>query len=336
MLLPIADLKPVLESKPQKVVITTHRNPDGDALGSSFALQNYLVKKGHSVTCICPSEFPDFFAWMDGTVDLVVTDLTEGLAKSTIKNADIIFSLDYNALQRVDTTGNLIKANKTAIKVLIDHHLDPEEFATYQMSDIGASSTCELIYRMIEEFDDLDLLDEKTAEYILTGLITDTGSYRHATNPKVFKIVAHLLEIGVDDKKIQDYIFNSSTEKQIRLLGYCLKDKLEIVEAHNTGIIALDKNDFETYDIQRGDTEGIVNMILRIKKIQIAALITEQKSIVKMSLRSKGDISVQEIASSYFNGGGHKNASGGMSRLSIVDTVRKFKKVLDHHFVEAE
>ena len=326
----IAVLKNIL-AKPKKIVIVTHRNPDGDAFGSSLGLKYFLEKFQHSVTVVCPSEYPDFFDWMPGVSDILITDLFPEQVKNVIKTADLVFNLDYNALFRVDETGKMIPSSP-AQKILIDHHLEPEDFADFTLSDTTASSTCQLIVEFITLLGDQDLIDTTIGECLFTGILTDTGSFRHATSPKLYRIVADLVERGVDDKKIQDLIFNSLTEKNLRLIGYCIKDKLEIIDQHQVGIISLSKSDYETYDIQRGDTEGVVNMILRIKKVQIAILITEQKNIVKLSFRSKGDISVQEIASKYYNGGGHKNASGGMSTLSLEDSVRQLKKILDHHF----
>jgi phosphoesterase RecJ-like protein len=213
-------------------------------------------------------------------------------------------------------------------KVLIDHHIDPEPFADFMLSDTSASSTSELIYDFIHLLGQGKEIDPLVGNCLYTGIVTDTGSFKYSTSPKLFRIVAHLLEIGVNDYLLQDLIFNCLPEKQLRLLGHCLANRMEILEEYQTGIITLSRKDYERFNIQRGDTEGIVNFLLKLKKVKVAAFITEQPNIVKLSLRSKGDFSVQEIASRYFKGGGHKNASGGFSHLGLRKTVAKFKEIL--------
>lgn len=315
---------------PKDIVITTHRNPDGDAIGSSLGLAHYLNKHGHTTRVIAPSEYPEFLDWMPGAHDILIHDIEPERCNELLDKADIIFSLDYNALDRVDKMGEAIAVTK-AIKVMIDHHLDPEPFVDYMMSDITASSTCELVFDFIEQCKDLNMIDKVIAEAILTGILTDTGSFKYATTPKLFRIVAQLTEMGADDYTLQDLIFNCLSEKSLRILGHCLAHRMEILPEYKTGIIWLTKEDYEHFDIKRGETEGIVNYILKIKGIKVAAFIHEQPKITKMSLRSKGDFSVQEIASKYFKGGGHKNASGGASFIGLSGTIRKFKNVLPQY-----
>ena len=221
-------------------------------------------------------------------------------------------------------------------KILVDHHLYPENFADYVLSDTTASSTCELVYDLLEMLDDKKMIDPIIGECMFTGILTDTGSFKYSTSPKLFRIVAELLEKGVDDYSLQDLIFNNATEKQLRLLGHCLHNRMEILDEFKTGIITLTKNDYENFNIQRGDTEGVVNFLLTMKNVKIAAFITEQPTIVKISLRSKGDFSVQEIARKHFKGGGHKNASGGASYAGLTATVNKFKKVLPEYLEKIE
>ena len=322
----IKDLK-LLLSIPKDIAITSHRNPDGDAIGSSLAVYHYLKRQGHNVSVIFPSEYPDNFAWMPDAEKILIHDIEPEDANNVLKRADIIFSLDYNALERVDKMGEVIGSVK-ATKVLIDHHLYPENFADFVLSDTTASSTCELIYDFLEMLEDKKGIDMTVGECMMTGILTDTGSFKYSTSPKLFRIVAELLERGVDDYILQDLIFNSVTEKQLRILGHVLDNRMEILPEYKTGIITLTKKDYEHFDIQRGDTEGIVNQLLMMKNVKVAVFIHEQPTIVKISMRSKGDFSVQEICRKYFRGGGHKNASGGASYSSLSATINKFKKLL--------
>lgn len=326
----IAQLKSLL-SIPKDIVITSHRNPDGDAIGSSLAMYHYLNEFGHTVRVIFPSEYPDFVAWMSDAEKITIYDIEPERSEELVQKADIIFCLDYNSLDRIDKLGEVIATLKDTQIVMIDHHLFPDIQADFQISEPSASSTCELIYDFIAMMGDRDKINVTIAECIFTGILTDTGSFKYSTSPKLFKIVSHLLELGVDDYKLNDLIFNSLEEKHLRLLGHCLKNRMEIIPEYKTGIIWLNRNDYEQFDIQRGDTEGIVNYLLKLKDIKIAAFITEQPTIVKLSLRSKGDISVQEIARKHFKGGGHKNASGGSSYSTLKGTINKLKQILPQY-----
>lgn len=325
----ITDLQSILDTS-KNIVITSHRNPDGDAVGSSLALYHYYKNKGHKVDVVFPSEYPDNFSWMKGVNNILIYDIEEEDANPKFLTSDIIFCLDYNSLDRVDKMGKFI-ANLDKPIAMIDHHLYPDNFAEFLLSDVGASSTCELVYEFIKMQDDLVALDQHIIESLYTGILTDTGSFAYNTTSKLFKIVSDLMERGLNNQKVQELVFNSLKVKNIELLGHCLANRMEILEEYNTGIIHLTKGDYETFDIQRGDTEGIVNFLLKIKTVKFAAFITEQPTIVKLSLRSKGDFSVQEIASKHFKGGGHKNASGGSSFQSLEVTMNKLKNLLPNY-----
>ena len=325
----INDLKALL-AIPRDIVITTHRNPDGDAIGSSLGLYHFLNKGGHTVRIISPSEYPEAFSWMPDVEKIVIYDLDPEYSKELVDRAYVIFCLDFNALDRIDKLGDLIEPTKSE-KVMIDHHLYPEGFADYLLSDTTASSTCELVFDFIHMLDMAAELDVQIGECLFTGIVTDTGSFRYSTSAKLYRIVADLVELGVDDYKLQDLINNSMREKHLRLLGHCLHNRMEILEEYSTGLITLTKQDYEDFDIQRGDTEGIVNFLLKIKNVKMAAFITQQPTICKISLRSKGDFSVQEIAKRHFKGGGHQNASGGFSFQSLEATVGRFKKILPEY-----
>ncbi len=325
----IIELKGKLES-PKDIVITTHRNPDGDAIGSSLGLSLFLKKLGHTVHVISPSEYPAIFSWMPEAEDIIIYDLDPEDTKAKIERADIIFCLDFNALDRIDKVGELV-APQRCTKVMIDHHLYPEPFADFILSETSASSTCELVFDFVGQLGWKRYLDPDIGECLFTGILTDTGSFKYSTSAKLYCTVAELIKFGVDDYKLQDLIFNSMDEKHLRLLGHCLHNRMEILEEFNTGIITLTKEDYSNFDIKRGDTEGIVNYLLKVRNVKMAAFITEQPTIVKLSLRSKGDFSVQEIAKRHFKGGGHKNASGGYSFQSLQATVRRFKSLLPRY-----
>lgn len=326
---PIAELQRRLIT-PQDIVIITHRNPDGDALGSSLSLSLFLQQFFHKVDVILPSDYPQSFGFLPQVEKTKVYDLEPELCQETIRQASMVFCLDFNSLDRIDKLGEYVEASN-AYKVLIDHHLHPEPFSDYTLSDISASSTCELIYTFIESLGETKRISEDIATAMFTGLITDTGSFKYATTDRTFEVAAHLKRHGVDDYSLQDKIFNTYSEKQMRLLGHCIYNRMEILPEYHTGIITLTKDDYTEYDIQRGDTEGIVNYLLMLDGIKVAAFITEQPTIVKLSLRSKGDFSVQEIASKHFKGGGHKNASGGSAYATLKAVVDRFKSVLPQY-----
>lgn len=317
-------------AQPGQVVITTHRNPDGDAIGSALAVYHWLKSLGHVPQVVIPSGYPDFLAWMPEVDHILVYDNTPEKAIAAVKSADWYVCLDFNAIDRIDKIGEALLQEKRFI-ALVDHHLEPEDFADFLFSDTSASSTCELVYDLMHRCGQEDRIDRNVAECIFTGILTDTGSFKYGTSPKVYRTVANLLERGVDDYRLQELIFNGLEEKQLRLLGHCLRHRMEILPEYHTGIIVLTKEDYVKYDIQRGDTEGIVNYLLRIKDVKMAAFIMEQPTIVKISLRSKGDFSVQEIASKYFKGGGHRNASGGYSFHGLRAAVRKLKEILPEY-----
>jgi phosphoesterase RecJ-like protein len=322
-------------AEPGYVTIISHRNPDGDALGSSLALSLIFKKLGHNCTVISPSEYPKSFEYLPEVEDIFIADLDPKTAKEKFERSDIIVCVDFNSLDRVDRYGEHIQFSN-AYKILIDHHLDPEPFADFYFTNSDASSSCELVYDFFKELGHLKLIGQDEGDCLMTGIITDTGSFKYNTTARVYEIAADLKKLGVDDYRLNDLIYNSLSEKQLRLLGHCLKSRMEIIPEYSTGIIALNKYDYENYKIQRGDTEGVVNYILMMPHIKIAAFISQQPNIIKISLRSKGDISVQEIAQNHFNGGGHKNASGGYMHSGLRHVIETFKEVLPKYISKNE
>lgn len=326
----VNELKQLL-SVPANIALFSHRNPDGDAIGSTLAMRHYLEQYGHSVHVFFPSEFPEDFAYLPGSSEVLIWDIHTEECKALLPTKTIFFYLDFNGLDRIDKLGEFIR-NLPGQRILIDHHLYPEVSTDYVLSKPEASSTCELVYEFIvEHMRDSQRLTPKIGDCIFTGIITDTGSFRHATNSRIYRIAAELVDRGVNDTLIQDLINNNQKERNLRLLGHCLYNRMEYYPEFATALIWLSKKDYEDFEIRRGDTEGIVNYLLTIRDVKLAAFIHNQPNIVKLSLRSKGDFDVQAICKKYFQGGGHKNAAGAFTHSSLKATIQKFKDLLPEY-----
>lgn len=321
-----------LLNTPQKLVITTHLRPDADALGSSLGLMLYLQKKGHNVTVITPTDYPKFLKWMRGNDQVVIyREETKQQSKKLIEDASLIFCLDFSALGRIEELGDLVRGAK-ADKVLIDHHLEPEDFAKYRSWDIKAAATTELIYDFIIDMNDEELIDQDIAECLYAGILTDTGSFKHPNvTQHVFEVCSALVAKGADNAKVSKLIYDTNSEDRLRLLGYSLSEKLKVLPGYNTAYFALSAEEMKKFNAQSGDTEGLVNYALSMAGIKMAALIKDSDGMIKMSFRSVGDFSVNEFARTHFNGGGHKNAAGGRSDDNLEDTVNKFEKLLKEY-----
>lgn len=315
----------------RNIVITTHHRPDGDAMGSSLGLYAYLVKRGCNVTVIAPSDYPDFLLWLPGNDKVIIFDEAKETSKELIATADLIFCLDFNWLNRVEDMEPLLR-NSLAKKVLIDHHLDPEKVYDHVFSFTEACSTCELIYRFIVAMGDKKMIDKDIAECLYCGIMTDTNSFRYSSmKADVHRIIADLMEAGAENYKIHERIYDTSTENRLRLLGYSLKDKLTVLPQFSTAFLALSNAELDMFNFKSGDTEGLVNYALSINGIRFAAFFSERDGMIKISFRSKGDFSVKDFSGKYFNGGGHKNASGGRSDISLHDTLKKFIDLLPQY-----
>tara|TARA_Y100000766_G_scaffold277619_1_gene283288 strand:+ start:178 stop:1158 length:981 start_codon:yes stop_codon:yes gene_type:complete len=320
------DLRSILNNKP-KVVIVTHKNPDGDAMGSSLGLAGVLKKKSCDVNVIAPTEYPDFLNWLKGNEDVLVWGKNNNHIKKHINDADVLFCLDFNALHRIDEVGELISKAKGK-KVMIDHHQQPDDFVDYMISDTLASSTAEMVYEFIEKLGDDDLLDGDIGEALYCGIMTDTGSFRFpSTTGKTHKIIGEIIEKGANHSMVHRRIYDSNTQRRLKLLGYCLMN-MEVLDRYRVAIIKISKEDHKIYNIQKGDTEGIVNYGLSIPHVKCSVFFREDDGIVKISFRSKDDYNVNEFARNHFNGGGHINAAGGMSKDSLDKTIEKFKKLI--------
>ena len=305
-------------------------NPDGDAVGSSLGLYQYLKNcKYEQVRVILPNKHPEFLHWIPNNARLLTANRKESGAKKIINCADVIFCLDFNDLDRTDQLATHIRKS-SAKKILIDHHPDPKQEFDVIISDVNASSTSEMIYNFIISNNHKQLIDLQIAECLYAGIITDTGSFSYAcNNPETYLIVAHLMELGVNAEKIHRLIYDTYSEDRMRLLGYCLSDKLVVLPQHKTAYIYLSVSDLERFNYKDGDTEGVVNYALSIKGVELAVIFIEKKEIVKLSLRSKGEVNVNVLARNFFNGGGHQNAAGGNHKDTLENTLSFFNKILD-------
>jgi len=324
----IHNIKQLL-STPKNIVIVPHKNPDGDAMGSTLGLSHYLKYGLHNVDVISPNDYPDFLKWMPGEDLVLKYDANAVMANQLIENADLIFTLDFNALDRIGDMEIPIR-NAKAIKIMIDHHQQPGDYAKYIYSDVKMSSTCEMIYNFIEMLKDVDQIDPVIATCLYTGIMTDTGSFKFSCTTKhTHKIIGSLIEKGANNAEIHDKIYDTFSYSQLQLLGCALKN-LKVLPEFKTAFITLSQEELNTYNFKKGDTEGFVNYGLALNGIIFSAIFIEnnQENIIKISLRSKGNFSVNEFARAHFEGGGHINAAGGKSDLSLRDTVEKFISIL--------
>jgi phosphoesterase RecJ-like protein len=327
----ILDLKKVL-SNPKKVVIVPHKNPDGDAMGSTLGLCNYLKKLGHSAMVIAPNDYPEFLKWIPGTKDVLIHEENTSVAEAHISQADLIFTLDFNALHRCGAMETPIE-NSAAIKIMIDHHQQPDDYATYVYSDVSICSTSEMVYHFIEMMDGLKHIDVAIGEALYTGIMTDTASFRFSlTTSTTHRVVAHLIDIGVEKTQIHNAVYDTNSFGRLQLLG-CALSNLTFLEPFKTAYISLTNKELEANDFQKGDTEGFVNYGLSLKGAKLAVIFIEhkQEGIIKISFRSKGDFDVNSFARTHFNGGGHKNASGGRSNLNLEETIAEFISILSEY-----
>lgn len=313
----------------KKIIITTHVGPDGDAIGSSLGLWHYLNDLGKDVSLIVPNEFPDFLKWMPGVSSILIFESNEEEAKTIVEKADLIFCLDFNEPNRTAMFADTLNASK-AYKVLIDHHIGEPTWPDLNLSIVGASSTAELVYDAIVGLSSHNRISTEMAQCIYTGLLTDTGNFQYsATTPKVHRIVAVLLEKGVQPDIINNHINNSYNEERLKFFGFCVSKKMKIVPEKRLAYIFVSKKEINQYNIGLGGTEGLVNEPMKISDIDISILFKQDKDKIKISFRSKLHIDISKFASEYFEGGGHRNAAGGVSYLTLEETENKLLLLLN-------
>lgn len=315
------------------IVITSHKSADGDSVGSSLGLLHFIEKLGKTATVCHPDAAPSFLDWLDTSAFVLMTDEAAVVA-SAFESADLIFCLDYNATNRIGSDMQALLEGVTCKTVMIDHHLNPESFATFMVSEISASSTSELIVELIQESGNLALLDEKIGTPLYLGILTDTGSFRFSsTGPRTHQVLAKLLAAGVVHHLVHELLSDNNTASRLRLQGFAMCEKLEIMEDYKVAIISLSKEELTKYNYKKGDTDSLANQALSIKGMRAAIVYTERDGIMKMSFRSKGkENPVNELAAEHFSGGGHANAAGGMSELSVTETMDKIKGLVPQYF----
>lgn len=312
----------------RRICIITHVNPDGDAIGSSLAFYHILKNCGHEVSVITPNHFPSFLAWLPGSDKIIVHKKNPELAEKTILESELIFCLDFNDIQRMAKVSDSYQKAK-GIKFLIDHHLEPSIFTDYTLSINETSSTSEIIYDLVEKIGLKHLIDKNAAESLYVGIITDTGSLSYACNiSKTYEAIGYFISLGIDGENIHRRVYDTYSEDRLRLLGFCLSEKMKVFREFGVAYISLTKEELKRFNYRIGDTEGVVNYTLSIEGIGLGFLFMERENVIKVSLRSKGEISVNEIARKYFNGGGHFNAAGGELYGNLEDHLKKFEALL--------
>lgn len=315
---------------PNKISIIPHRNPDGDALGASLGLYQVLKQMNHEVYVISPNDFPDFIAWLPEAKQTMIFEKNSEDCTKILKQSEMIFTLDFNALQRTgEQMGNVLEKLSCDF-VMIDHHQAPDSYARVMISDTSFGSTCELLYCFLEHLQLKKYINKEVATCIYTGIVTDSGSFKYLkTTGNTHRVVADLIDLGVDNPGIHNQLFNNSSYKRLQLLGRAL-EKLTVLPEHRTAYTFLSQKDLFEFEFQKGDTEGIVNYGLSIKNVDLAVIFIENKDegIIKISFRSEGMFDVNDFARNYFNGGGHINAAGGMSFDTLEETIKRFETIL--------
>ncbi len=332
----IARLREILEAKEnQNIVVIAHTNPDGDALGSTLAWARILRSKGHNVQCIAPNRYPYFMEWMCGISDYIIHRTDVERSEKVVSECDIIFCMDFNTTSRLEDLGALIDANTTAKRILIDHHLSPDTNFDAIFSYPEESSTCFVTYSLIEAIYGAEAIDADAANLLYTGMMTDTGNFSFAKlSPALFRAVAVLVERGADIPMINIKVNNSYSEERAKLFGYVINRKMQIIENGEVAYMSMSEAEMRRFNFQQGDSEGFVNYPLTVAKMKISALFTAHRKFIRVSLRSRNAIDVNKFARRYFNGGGHKNAAGGKSTLSMEETIKKFQLSIKEFIAE--
>ena len=314
----------------EKIVIVSHVSPDGDAIGSSLGLYHFLNSQDKNVNVIVPNAFPDFLHWMPGAKDVIVYNKYKEYADKLINEADVVCCLDFNVLSRIDEMEEVVK-NTPARKMMVDHHLYPGDFCRITISHPEISSTSELVFRLICQLGNFSDISKEGAECIYTGMMTDTGGFTYNSNDReIYYIISELLSNGIDKDAIYRKVFNTYSEGRLRLMGYVLYDKMQVFPEFNAALIWLDCNEQKRFQYVKGDTEGFVNIPLSIKNVRFSVFLREdtEKDMIKVSLRSVGTFPCNKVASEFFNGGGHLNASGGEFYGTMEEAINLFKQAL--------
>lgn len=313
-----------------KIVIVTHVAPDGDAIGSSLGLWHFLDAQGKTVNVIVPNAFPDFLRWMPGSKDILRYDKYKEFADTLITQADVICCLDFNALKRIEELAVPVR-NASGRKIMIDHHLYPEQFCSITISHPEISSTSELIFRLICRLGYFEEISKEGAECIYAGMMTDTGGFTYNSNSReIYFIISELLSKGIDKDEIYRKVYNTYSESRLRLMGFVLYHRMRVYPAFNSAMISLTQEEQSRFNYVKGDSEGFVNIPLSIRNVCFTAFFREdtEKAMIKVSLRSTGSFPCNKVAAEYFNGGGHLNASGGEFYGTMEEAIALFEQAL--------
>lgn len=319
-------------ARARDIVIVPHKGPDGDAMGASLAMWHFLKEKGHNPQVIAPNNYPDFLKWLPGNEEVIIYENEQERSNQLIADADLVFTLDFNELNRA---GIMVQPliDSQAVFVMIDHHQEPSDYANHTYSDAKMSSTCEMVYHFLEKLRAANHISPEIATCLYTGIMTDTGSFRFSsTSSLTHRVVADLIDKGAENWKIHNKVFDTNSEKRMQLLGTALSN-LKVLPEYKTAYISLSQEELDRYDFRKGDTEGFVNYGLALEGIKFAAIFIEnkQENIIKISFRSKGEFSVNAFARQNFEGGGHINAAGGKSELSLKETLDRFESLLPQY-----
>lgn len=331
----IDELKQLLTFR-SKIVITTHQNPDGDAMGSVQGLSLFLKKNGHEVQVIVPNEYPEFIQWLPGNDKVISYHRGKKAADEIIAKAELIFQLDYNDLKRCSEMKDAIASSKGR-KIMIDHHPYPQLSVDFSISFTHVSSTSELVYEFILMLGGHELIDKSIATCLYVGIMTDTGCFSYNSSyPRTFDIVAALLKHKIDKDEIYRRVYENFSVHRMRLLGYCLNEKMLVFPEYHTALITISQEEQKRFEFATGDSEGFVNLPLSIKDIWFSAFFMEKRDKIKISFRSRGSFPVNAFSEKYFSGGGHLNASGGESQMTLDETIKKFVGLLPQLAQEME
>lgn len=322
-----------LLSSPKKIVIVGHKNPDGDAVGSCLGLSFFLKSLGHNTTVVMPNDFPDFLKWLPGCEEIIIYEKEVQKTDEIFDNADLIFTLDFNSLDRVGGELQAVLENAPAKFVMIDHHQQPADYAVATYSDVKMSSTSEMIYHFMDALGQADKLSKEIAVNLYTGIMTDTGSFRFSsTSPTTHRVAAKLIEAGAESAIINQNVYDTNSPERMKLLGVALNNLVILPELH-TAYITLTQKELDDHNFKKGDTEGFVNYALSVKGVIFAVIFIEnkQENLVKISFRSKGNFSVNDFARNHYSGGGHINAAGGKSSQDLNKTISEFISILPRY-----
>lgn len=329
----VKDFNLLLTDK-ERIVIISHVNPDGDAIGSATGMKKFLESNGKVVDIVVPNKYPQFLGFLDPMSKIITYKDNPEVAAKVLSGADVVLCMDFNSLKRIDDLGALVERSNGA-KVLIDHHLQPENSFDVMFSDPGASSTCEVAYflirRMVMEDRSLASLDLDAGISFYTGLMTDTNNFANSVRPETFKMACELLELGIDKEDIQFKVYSGFREERMRMMGYMLYENMKVFPQSKAGFMLITKELKERFDFRDGDSEGFVNLALNVAGVEVSALFTEADGYIKVSLRSKGDFSVNKLSRAFFNGGGHERAAGGKIYIPVSEVEEYFLDSLEKY-----